>query len=1725
MLSAGRGARAWSVRIGTLIGAALLAFAAAPANGFGQDRPEASPAPATIPLKQFPAAKAQDTSTGDTNAGSAHPAPDAAPGAISNEKDSPEAIRRRAEWFYKQRSSVSGHIPAGAHLQALQHMQRMMEAEGKLLRRADGSYAPAEQPSGGTAWAPVGPTPTTGGIFSPVTGRITTIAVDPSDSTGNTLLIGGAQGGIWRSTDAGITWTPVGDQNASLAMGSIAFAPSSPSTVYAGTGEQASIGFDIYYGAGVLKSMDGGITWAQTCTTPSPSCPFIGPYTDEFFGSPGFGYFNFGGARISYISVSPSNSNLLLAATQFVLEGPMEGVYCSQDGGATWSNVLSGEMATFVGFAASGTAYAALGNPYGSSPGAPHPNGIYKATGISSTCSSISFKPVPGSGLPQLTSLGRIDLGIAPSDPNTIYASISGNADGSSTNLGVFVSTNGGANWTKTAAPDVCQFQCWYDNVVKVDPNNKSIAFFGGAAVITSSGGAPSWVVRTQNAGTNWSTVIPNSSPGDAGVPHVDTHALAFVKLPSGKVRLYLGNDGGIWRTDDAEAASITWTNLNNGGLTLSQFYPAISIHPSSPQIAFGGTQDNGSQNYQGGTAWVDNGQCGDGTSTGIDLQIPSTVYVTCPNFGDGFPVFASYQGGAPGTFFPANSGIDPNDSADFVAPLVVDPNAPNLLYFAGTSVYQSKDAGTSWNRVSPQLVGGALNDDFFTTLAVAPGNSSVAYLGSSAGTLYAGQSLTSTHATFTYLSTAGTSPARAITAIAVDPADPTGSTIYVAFSGFSFQGLDASGQTVSDPLGHIFKATATVQSSDQIMFVDVSCSVSNCSAPAAADLPNIPVNDLVLDPDVPGILYAATDLGVYVGDCSAAPCTWSTLGTGLPHVAVLSLRLHEASRTLRAATHGRGVWDLALNNFAFTGPRIFSLSPVSAAPGGSAVTLTVNGTGLSGGAVQWNGATTGVTTLAGGTDTTLTATLDPSLLIVGSAAISVSTVSAASNAVPFDVLAQTPTLTGINPPSVPVETPNPSSSAQIQLTGTNFGNGAKVYWNGQQSGITAVVNSSTSLTATLPAKLLGPVGSVDDISVINTPPGGGKSQVQAFRVSSPPPPNDNIAAALPINSLSVYLVEDSSGATPEATDPVPACVQQYTAAQGNTGGLPNGAYNTVWYTFLPLFSAKAYLDTVGSSYDTVLSVWVGDPGHLSLLTCNDDITPGVVTQSRIQNLSLTAGTTYYFMVSSFGPPDPNPLALGGMSALNFSYNQGETPPPVLTSLSPISVSSGGPNFTLTVSGTGFLNGATVWFTINAQGVYHLEPTTFVSSSQVTATIPAADISLPGAATVYVYNPLPTQDLSNGETFTVTLGTYPPPVLTSINPSSVVAGSLSLNLIAEGSDFAPAATVNLNGIPLPVNPAISRGPQEILVTVPASALATPGMAQVTVVNPAPGGGTSSPLPLNITVPTVVPAISSVSPSSFPSSSPPANLTITGTNFLPSAQATLNGEFLPYSSMSSTQIVAILLSAPSQPGMYPLYVTDLPPAGTSAPFLITVTGPPDFTLSPQAPSVTVTAGSTAMVPLNIQAADGFSGTVTVTCSVSAPASNCEAIPKMVSAGGSTTLSITTTARTLLPPRGVSWRIPQYGSLFFVPIALLLWFIAASRLGPARLRPWNLSLPLAVLALYFLLQLSGCGGGGSTGGGGGGGGGSQQGTPAGNYTLIIIGSSGTTSHQIAVPFTVN
>ena len=774
--------------------------------------------------------------------------------ALKFEEDE-DTVRRREEWFYSQRAYPLGQIPPGARSEGLRQLDQMLEREGMLHRLPSGAAELLIPPST-TMWTPIGPQPTVGTFFGNTSGRVSALAVDPTNA--NIVYLGGAQGGVWKTTDGGTTWTPLTDSQASLAIGSIVIDPSSCApapcrTIYVGTGEENFSG-DSYYGAGILKSTDGGATWTQL-----GAGVFVGPFSGGF--SPG------GGARIGSLAINPANSQKLLAGVQIIPNSNTSGIYCSDDGGVSWSNVRPGAPGTAVLFDPGGTiAYAALGRVRPDNP----LNGVYKSTNANLSCALQVWSPANGTGtnvLPTGIAAGRIELAIAPSAPSTLYASIQNPGPGSSFGslLGFFKSIDGAANWMPLAStPDYCNAQCWYDNVVRVHPTDPNTVYAGGSARF-----AVGWVIRSSDGGSTWQDI----SSGGGVLLHVDQHAMAF---STGGGKLYVGNDGGAYRTDDPKAASIAWLNLNNT-LNITQFYPGLSIHPLDDQTSFGGTQDNGSQNFTGTLQWADNATCGDGGWTAIDPFVPTTVYVTCQNI----DINKSTLSGSPGTFVPKVTGITLTDNGAFIPPLVIDPSTPQRLYFGTFRLWQTNDGAGMWTAVSGDLTGGG--GATLSTIAVAPSDSKTIYVGSNSGRVQVSTNAAAGSAAFTDV-TKPPLPNRAVTQIAVDPVNPR--IAFATFSGFNFG---------ADTLGHVFKTTDG----------------GTTWVPINGNLPNTPVNDIVIDPGLANTLYVATDVGVLQTTDGGA--TWSTLVPGLPRVAVLSLKLRAASRTLRAATHGRGVWDLRL--------------------------------------------------------------------------------------------------------------------------------------------------------------------------------------------------------------------------------------------------------------------------------------------------------------------------------------------------------------------------------------------------------------------------------------------------------------------------------------------------------------------------------------------------------------------------------------------------------------------------------------------------------------------------------------------------------------------------------------------------------------------------------------------------------------------------------------------
>jgi photosystem II stability/assembly factor-like uncharacterized protein len=395
----------------------------------------------------------------------------------------PDNPRLRWEFFYQKRAFPFDRIPADAVARA--------QAQAAALRS---SLRMAPPPISGSQWTSIGPAaiPISGGSI----GRLTAIAVHPTDPA--TIYIGGAQGGVWKTTDGGAGWVPLTDGECSLAMGWLAIDPVNPDIVYAGTGEQHFSG-DSYYGCGLLRSTNGGVSWTQ--------------HGASVFRT------STGGARISRVVLDPSTAGTVSSTRLYVASD--FGLHVSADGGGSFTQVLSGIVTDLVIDPTNpAILYAAVRG-----------SGVYKST------NSGAGWTLQGTGF--ATAMQRINLAIAPSAPGTLYASVQGSG---SSLAGIWRTTDGAATWTQATATNAsCGNQCWYDMTIAVDPATPDVVYFGGVVLYKSTDGAEFFSNIT-------------------GGIHVDQHVLVFA--PSDAGQLFVGNDGGIYRSVNG-GSSWTSLNTN----------------------------------------------------------------------------------------------------------------------------------------------------------------------------------------------------------------------------------------------------------------------------------------------------------------------------------------------------------------------------------------------------------------------------------------------------------------------------------------------------------------------------------------------------------------------------------------------------------------------------------------------------------------------------------------------------------------------------------------------------------------------------------------------------------------------------------------------------------------------------------------------------------------------------------------------------------------------------------------------------------------------------------------------------------------------------------------------------------------------------------------------------------------------------------------------------------
>ncbi|HZE89066.1 MAG TPA: hypothetical protein VE404_05930, partial [Verrucomicrobiae bacterium] len=650
--------------------------------------------------------------------------------------------------------------------------------------------APAADPTPtpGT-WQALGPVQSGGGPISQA-GRVTSLAFGYDDPVTLVVYAGAASGGLWKSVaSSAASWRPLTDALPTLSVGSVAVATSGPYTVYIGTGD-ARGARNSYAGRGVFKSADQGATWSAT----SPLDPTRAPNNRT---------------AIPAILVDLFEPDIVLAAVKSFEEDNVAidgGLYRTTNGGGTWTRVLGGGLpagritpSSLVTEAFdTNIVYAALGE----SSGSPN-NGVWK-----SIDRGVTFVKL-GGGLPT-SNVGRILLAAAPGVPQTFLAAVENSATQGL--LGIWRTADGGASWQQLPATGAACTRCMQEMVLAVSPANPNVIFFGAEAMYRSTDGGQFFI---------------KVSSGFNVFLHPDEHAIAFNPLaPS---QLWIGSDGGITVTEDALAPNpIPW-QTNDGGLNIAQFY-GVAVHPTNPNVAYGGAQDNGFFRYTGSTMWTLT-QGGDAGRAAVNYQDPNLVYCV---FGHIPAVSQSLDAGA--SFGGSSSGVNIQDRSLFYPPFEIDPRDPRVLYLGSYRLYRTSNSGNNWQVLSPDLTvdpADPNNLGFISAVGAGGPDMNVIYSGSTNGQIYVTSNLGAAwvHADSPPI------PHRNVSSFAVHPADS--SVAYVAYTGFD----------TATEHGHVFRTADR-----GLNWSDVS-----------GNLPDLPANHIVFDPSLPNIVYVGTDAGVFV--------------------------------------------------------------------------------------------------------------------------------------------------------------------------------------------------------------------------------------------------------------------------------------------------------------------------------------------------------------------------------------------------------------------------------------------------------------------------------------------------------------------------------------------------------------------------------------------------------------------------------------------------------------------------------------------------------------------------------------------------------------------------------------------------------------------------------------------------------------------------------------------
>lgn len=818
-------------------------------------------------------------------------------------KAGPEGLKTIGD----RRAPAGGHVDPMKYVQAREWVQRMPQFSLSGGTTLPVSALPVStQPTSLNGWANIG--------LNDIGGRSRSLVIHPTDS--QTMWVGATSGGVWKTTNGGQSWTPQTDNIDLDFINALTIDPTNPNVLYAGTGESATVGYEGLRGLGILKTTDGGNTWSRLAGTMTP----------DFY-------------WVNKITVSKVNPQRVYAATS-------TGVFQSLDGGSTWKKSLAAPQA---GLSAgipgcmdlamrtdTTTDYLFVGCVGGFN----FAGGIWRNTDAagSGTWTEVQNLSTPPVG---------ISLALAPSNQGIVYALVANSQTPQYSYLNslqsVLRSTSNGdaGSWTvqdsnsnpvllntlllnypsgscagPTADAEKIGFG-QYNMDIEVDPTNPNTVWVLGIDVFRSDDGGMNWGI----AGF-WDTF-------GISYIHADQKKLVFANGYNGTTNqsVYVVNDGGVYRSDNSKAATVTgqnalcqnssfsytgetivWHDLNSNFMT-TQFYHG-SVYPGGTYI--GGAQDEGY--YRGNLAFPPPGAInisgGDGYVSRIDPTDSSVFYLEQSGLS-----LARYSAGG-GTLRELVDNL--NDFIAGYSAFVLDPSDSRRIYWAGRLLWQSGDQGDTWKSISPDTL------DYITAIAVSPLDPQRVIVGNATdGNIYA------TSSALTASATAGWTIVKprsgTVSDLAFSPGDPN--VVYATYSTFN----SAPGDN------HVYKS------------VDSGRSWTGIDG-GSAGIPDIPVSSILIDPQNPYLIYLGSDMGVFISTDGGA--TWAHDGSSFPQTYVHALALDRGAGAayLYAFTFGRGIWRTPLGG-ALTGtvaaaaPCTYSVSPlnVTGDVAGSLNSVTVN--------------------------------------------------------------------------------------------------------------------------------------------------------------------------------------------------------------------------------------------------------------------------------------------------------------------------------------------------------------------------------------------------------------------------------------------------------------------------------------------------------------------------------------------------------------------------------------------------------------------------------------------------------------------------------------------------------------------------------------------------------------------------------------------------------------